>query len=152
MMSNWYECMLFKRTLNSLFRYLVYSVPHITQWMLTRRFFNVRVASDIQTEHWEAALDHYNMLAYILYCILILSTTIYSRFLIRLISWSNHCYCNEMSVKPFNRQIIQFEFSPTWSCVSLTRSTTSSEWKVFIFDKMAVNSFQILLVDVEIYL
>ena len=42
----------------------------------------------------------------------------------------------------FNRQIIQFEFSPTWSCVSLTRSTTSSEWKLFRFDKMEVNSFQ----------
>ena len=38
-----------------------------------------------------------------------------------------------------------FEFSPTWSCVSLTRSTTSSEWKLFRFDKMEVNTFQILL-------
>ena len=53
---------------------------------------------------------------------------------------------------PFNRQIIQFEFSPTSSCVSLTRSTTSSEWKLFRFDKMEVNSFQILLVDVTFYL
>ena len=42
---------------------------------------------------------------------------------------------------PFNRQIIQLEFSPTWSCVSLTRSTTSSEWKLFRFDKMEVNYF-----------
>ena len=33
---------------------------------------------------------------------------------------------------PFNRQIIQSEFSPTWSCVSLTRSTTSSEWKLLL--------------------
>ena len=49
---------------------------------------------------------------------------------------------------PFNRQIIQFEFSPTWSCVSLTRCTTSSEWKLFRFDKIGVNSSQILLVDV----
>ena len=24
-------------------------------------------------------------------------------------------------VQPFHRQIIQFEFSPTWSCVSLTK-------------------------------
>ena len=31
--------------------------------------------------------------------------------------------------KPFNRQITPLEFLPTWSCVSLTRSTTSSEWK-----------------------
>ena len=29
-------------------------------------------------------------------------------------------------VKPYKRQIIQLEFSPTSSCVSLTRSTTSS--------------------------
>ena len=53
---------------------------------------------------------------------------------------------------PFNRQIIQFEFSPTWSYVSLTRSTTSSEWKLFKLDKMEVNSFQILLVDVTFYI
>ena len=55
-------------------------------------------------------------------------------------------------IKPFNRQIIQFEFSPTWSCVSLTRSTTSSEWKLFIFDKIEVNSFKIMLIDVTFYL
>ena len=29
-----------------------------------------------------------------------------------------------------------------WSCVSLTRSTTSSEWKLSRFDKMEVNCFQ----------
>ena len=56
------------------------------------------------------------------------------------------------SSKPFNRQIIQSEFSPTWSCVSLTRSTTSSEWKLFRFDKMEVNSSQIVLIDITIYL
>ena len=50
------------------------------------------------------------------------------------------------------RQIIQLEFLPAWSCVSLTRSTTSSEWKLFRFDKMEVISFQILLVDVTFYL
>ena len=44
--------------------------------------------------------------------------------------------------QPFNRQIIQFEFSPTWS---------SSEWKLFRLDKMEVNTFQILLVDVTFY-
>ena len=54
--------------------------------------------------------------------------------------------------EPFNRQIIQSEFSPTWSCVSLTRSTASSEWKLFRFDKMEVNCFQILLIDVTFYL
>ena len=53
---------------------------------------------------------------------------------------------------PFNRQIDlnqinQSEFSLTWSCVSLTRSTTSSEWKLFRFDKIEVNCFQILLID-----
>ena len=53
---------------------------------------------------------------------------------------------------PFNRQIIQSEFSPTWNCVSLTRSTTSSEWKLFRFDRMEVNCFQILLIDVTFYL
>ena len=58
----------------------------------------------------------------------------------------------EDRLQPFNRQIIQFEFSPTWSCVSLTRSTTSSELKLVRFDKMEVNCFQILLVDVKFYL
>ena len=53
---------------------------------------------------------------------------------------------------PFNRQNIQPEFSPTLSCVSLTRSTTSSEWKLFGFDKMAVNFFHIMLFDVTFYL
>ena len=43
---------------------------------------------------------------------------------------------------------IHLEFSPTWSCVSLTWSTASSEWKLFRFDKIEVNYFQILLVDV----
>ena len=42
----------------------------------------------------------------------------------------------------------KFEFSPTWSCVSLTRSTTSGEWKSFRFDKMDVDYFQILLINV----
>ena len=34
-----------------------------------------------------------------------------------------------------NRQIIQLEFSLTCSCVSLTRSITSSEWKLFRLTK-----------------
>ena len=46
---------------------------------------------------------------------------------------SNLLYC--VFIQPFNRQIFQSEFSPTWCCVSLTRSTTSSEWKLFRFDK-----------------
>ena len=50
-----------------------------------------------------------------------------------------------------NRQIIQFEFSPAWSCVSLTRSTTSREWKLFRFYEMEINYFQILLIDDTFY-
>ena len=55
-------------------------------------------------------------------------------------------------VWPFNSQMIQFEFSPTSSCVSLTRSTTSSEWELFGFDKMDVDYFQILSINVTFYL
>ena len=46
----------------------------------------------------------------------------------------------------YSYQVIQLEFSPTWSCVSLTRSTTLSEWKLFRFDKMEVNDFEMLLI------
>ena len=53
---------------------------------------------------------------------------------------------------PLTAKFSQFEFSPTWSCVSLTRSTTSSEWKLFRFAKKEVKYFQILLVDVTFYL
>ena len=53
---------------------------------------------------------------------------------------------------PFNDQIIKLEFSPTWSCVSLTRSTTSSEWKLLRLDKMEVNDFEILVIYVTFYL
>ena len=49
-----------------------------------------------------------------------------------------------------NRQIIQLKFSPTWSCVSLTRSTTSNEWELSRFDEMEVNDFEILLIDVTL--
>ena len=52
----------------------------------------------------------------------------------------------------FTTTTIQFEFLPTWSCVLLTRSTTSSEWKLFRFNKMEVKSFQILLVAVTFHL
>ena len=40
---------------------------------------------------------------------------------------------------PFNHQVIYFEFPHTSSCVSLVRSTISSEWKLFILDNMGVN-------------
>ena len=64
------------------------------------------------------------------------------------------CICTDvwgLFYKPFNCQIIKFEFSPTWSCVSLPRSTTTSEWKLFRFDKMKVNYFQLLLIDVKFF-
>ena len=38
----------------------------------------------------------------------------------------------------FNCRIILLEFSLTCSFVSLTRSTTSSEWKLFRFDKIKI--------------
>ena len=34
---------------------------------------------------------------------------------------------------PLNRYVGKFKFSPTWSCVSLPRATTSSGWKILIF-------------------
>ena len=71
---------------------------------------------------------------------------------IQIKSIQNLKYLFSFLCSPFNRQIIQSEFSPTWSCVSLTRSTTSREWKLFRFDKKEVNCFQILLIDVTFYL
>ena len=50
-----------------------------------------------------------------------------------------------------HRQIIWSEFSPTWSCVSLTRSTTSSEWNIFWSGKIMVNNFEIFLIDDTFY-
>ena len=44
--------------------------------------------------------------------------------------------------EPYNRQIIQFEFLLTWSCVSLTRSTTASELK---FSQIWPNGGQLFL-------
>ena len=62
---------------------------------------------------------------------------------------NSYCYLMLTTLKylclPLYRQIIQSEFS-------LTRSTTSSKWKLFRFDKMEVNCFQILLIDVTFYL
>ena len=66
--------------------------------------------------------------------------------------WVSTTPCHKEGIQPLNRQIIQLEFSPTCSCVSLTRSTTSSEWKLFRFDKMEVNCFKILLIAVTFYL
>ena len=51
----------------------------------------------------------------------------------------------------FNRQINQLIFSRTEN-VSLTRFTASSEWKLFRYEKMEVNEFEILLFDVTFYM
>ena len=42
-------------------------------------------------------------------------------------------------------KVIQFQFSPTWSCVSLPRPTTSSGWKLLIFVLFKTNYLQILM-------
>ena len=67
-------------------------------------------------------------------------------------AFTRDVYRHRTNSLTLNRQIIQAEFSPTSSCVSLTRSTASSELKLFKFDKMEVNCFQILLIDVTFYL
>ena len=74
-----------------------------------------------------------------------------------MLDWKKHLECQTSSAvdienTPFKRQIIQLEFSPTWSCVSLARPTTSSEWKLFRFDKIEVNDFEISLFCVKFYL
>ena len=51
----------------------------------------------------------------------------------------------------YNRQVIDFKFSLPWSFVSPTRVTTSSGWKLFRFDKIEVNDFEILLINVMFY-
>ena len=55
-------------------------------------------------------------------------------------------------LNPITAKLFNLNFSPTWSCVSLTRSPTPSEWKLFRFDKIEINTFQILLVDFTFYL
>ena len=39
----------------------------------------------------------------------------------------------------------------TWNCVALTRFTTLSGWTLFRLDKMNVNDFEILLIDVTFW-
>ena len=48
-------------------------------------------------------------------------------------------------IKPFNRQITWLGFYITGNCVSLKRSKTSNEWRLY-------NDFKILLIDVTFYL
>ena len=56
---------------------------------------------------------------------------------------------NPLTAKFFNLNFHPLEVVPRWRC---RWSTTSSEWKLFRFDKMEVNCFQILLIDVTFYL
>ena len=42
-------------------------------------------------------------------------------------------YVHSIFVEPFTHEAIQFKFPPTWSCVSLTRPTTSSGWQLITF-------------------
>ena len=67
--------------------------------------------------------------------------------------YAKHDYTvvHNLFYQPLNRQIIKSEFSLTWSCVSLTRSTYSSEWKLFRFDIMEVKKFQTLPNNVTFY-
>ena len=55
-------------------------------------------------------------------------------------------HSNPLTAKLFNLNFHSLEVS-----VSLTRSITSSDWKLFRFDKMEVNYFQILLIDVTFH-
>ena len=47
--------------------------------------------------------------------------------------------------------ILLTHFSLTGSYVSLTRSTTLSEWKLLRFDKMEVNDFELLLINAMLF-
>ena len=58
-------------------------------------------------------------------------------------------YLKHLTLWPPNYSIWIFTHLKLWS---LTRSTTSSEWKLFRFDKIEVNCFRILLIDVTFYL
>ena len=51
-----------------------------------------------------------------------------------------HSYTPITFITPFNAKILIWIF--TWSCVSLTRPTTSDKWKLFRFDQMEVNEKQ----------
>ena len=50
------------------------------------------------------------------------------------IAGSLHRHC-VLELKPLEHWVIQFKFSVTWSCVSLPRHTTSSDWKFMLFVK-----------------
>ena len=56
------------------------------------------------------------------------------------------------AINPLTAKLYNLNFHPLEGCVSLTRSTTLSEWKLFRFGKMEVSCFQILRIDVTFYL
>ena len=65
-----------------------------------------------------------------------------------------HIYMGKKLNLVLNLYIIQLEFPSTWSCVSLRRNPKlqASEWKLFRFGKLEVDYFQILLLDITLYL
>ena len=58
-------------------------------------------------------------------------------------TWFEDVNCaSNFSFNPLTANLFNMNFHPLKSCVSLTRSTTSSEWKLFRFDKTEVNIFK----------
>ena len=53
-------------------------------------------------------------------------------------------------IELFNLNIIQLEFLPTWSCVSLTQSTLQVSENYFDLTKWRLTIFKFLLNDVTI--
>ena len=51
----------------------------------------------------------------------------------------------------FTRQVILFEFSATWSCVSLPRTTTSSGWRLLTFASFENKKLQMLILKHTFY-
>ena len=54
-------------------------------------------------------------------------------------------------LNPLTAKIFNWNFRPV-EVASLTRSTTSSEWKLFRFDEMEISDFEILLINVKFHL
>ena len=59
------------------------------------------------------------------------------------------CVLYDIRITPLQRRLftyitvsIQLKFSPTWNCVSLTRSTTSSEWNYSDLTKWGSTNFK----------
>ena len=56
----------------------------------------------------------------------------------------DHCLRLFSNINPLTGKLFNLNFHPL--------EVVSSEWKLFGFDKIEVNSFQILLIDVTFYL